>query len=590
MSKVTRLLLASLVVLAGSVASAADGMDGNYKLVQAGPVEGALALIKFETKDGKIDASVLSPGGILLKKIKNVSVEGKLIRFDMEGRTSGSFEGLVSGDAVPGSFQIGTNLVAVKLIKTTDEKLENTRSTMRIPEFDEAQTFTFAPLRLEFRVKQEKDAEKKAELVKQLAEAKEKAAIEVPKLYRKVMAEHADDTAALAAGKALLANADTKATPEEARKWIGAMSAVAATHGPRMAHDVNVQVAEALSTVTSLKEVGLQAAKTAEASLTDKSTTEERIRVFKALLPILKMNSKAEEAKTTEAQIAKLDIVLDKEYLLKVPPFKPAMFAGRKNKSDRKVVFELFTGAQCPPCVAADVAFDALSKSYKPTELILLQYHLHIPRPDPMTNEDTLARAKFYSISGTPSTVFNGKTPLRPNGGGMADSVDRYAEYRDVINPILDNTSDTKLKVTAHRVGNKIDIKAEVSGLKDPDEKKRLRLVLVEETIHYVGSNKLRFHHHVVRALPGGVEGFALKEANSQHSATVNLDELRAKLIKYLDTYAKEERAFPDSDRPLDLKHLKVVGLVQNDATKEIVQVMEIDVGEEATTRLDRHN
>jgi hypothetical protein len=309
--------------------------------------------------------------------------------------------------------------------------------------------------------------------------------------------------------------------------------------------------------------------------------------VVKALLPALKMNAKTEEAKATETQLAKLETILDKEYLTNVPPFKPEMFAGRKEKGDRKVVMELFTGAQCPPCVAADVAFDGLEKSYKPSELILLQYHLHIPGPDPMTNADTEARAKYYAIGGTPSTVFNGKSPLRPGGGGMLASESLYKRYRDVINPILENTSDTKLNVTAHRVGNKIDIKAEVSGLKDPDEKKRLRLVLVEETIHYVGGNKLRFHHHVVRALPGGVEGFALKDANSQHSATVDLDELRAKLIKYLDTYAKDERAFPYPERPLDLKHLKVVGLIQNDETKDIVQVMEVDVGGEATTRLD---
>jgi hypothetical protein len=133
-------------------------------------------------------------------------------------------------------------------------------------------------------------------------------------------------------------------------------------------------------------------------------------------------------------------------------------------------------------------------------------------------------------------------------------------------------------------MGNKIDIKAEVSGLKDPSEQKRLRLVLVEETIRYVGGNKLRFHHHVVRAMPGGVEGFALKAQNSQHSASVNLDELRAQLIKYLDNYAQETRPFPYPDRPLDFKHLKVVGLVQDDESKEILEVLQVDVTGDLTT------
>ena len=50
------------------------------------------------------------------------------------------------------------------------------------------------------------------------------------------------------------------------------------------------------------------------------------------------------------------------------------------------VLVELFTGAECPPCVAADLAFDALGKTYKPTDVVLLEYHLHIPGPDALTN------------------------------------------------------------------------------------------------------------------------------------------------------------------------------------------------------------
>ncbi len=34
----------------------------------------------------------------------------------------------------------------------------------------------------------------------------------------------------------------------------------------------------------------------------------------------------------------------------------------------------MFTGAECPPCVAVDLAFDGLLKAYKPTDVICLQY------------------------------------------------------------------------------------------------------------------------------------------------------------------------------------------------------------------------
>ena len=88
---------------------------------------------------------------------------------------------------------------------------------------------------------------------------------------------------------------------------------------------------------------------------------------------------------------------------------------------------ELFTGTQCCPCVAADVALGALAQTYEPTELALLQYHMHIPGPDPMTNLDTEARWKHYlgafaptkTQFGVPTAVFNGKT-FRVGGGAMA--------------------------------------------------------------------------------------------------------------------------------------------------------------------------
>ena len=80
--------------------------------------------------------------------------------------------------------------------------------------------------------------------------------------------------------------------------------------------------------------------------------------------------------------------------------------------------------------MAADVAFDALLKTYKPTDLVLVQYHMHIPGSDPMTNPDTIARWDYYrkhfpeNIRGVPSSLFNGK-PAGGGGGGMSGCRER---------------------------------------------------------------------------------------------------------------------------------------------------------------------
>ena len=76
------------------------------------------------------------------------------------------------------------------------------------------------------------------------------------------------------------------------------------------------------------------------------------------------------------------------------------------------------------------------------------------------------------------------------------------------------------------RKGRILQFFVKVSDLKDPDANKKLRIVVTEETVRYAGSNKIRLHHNVVRAFPGGVQGLELKEAASRHKASVNLGEL----------------------------------------------------------------
>jgi tRNA splicing ligase len=84
---------------------------------------------------------------------------------------------------------------------------------------------------------------------------------------------------------------------------------------------------------------------------------------------------------------------------------------------------------------------------------------------------------------------------------------------------------------------------------------------------------KLRFAWAVVSN-----DGVAVKDKAFKHSATVDLADVRKSLTKYLDGYAENTRPFPKTDRPMDMKALRVIALVQNDKTREIVQATQIDV------------
>jgi hypothetical protein len=120
-----------------------------------------------------------------------------------------------------------------------------------------------------------------------------------------------------------------------------------------------------------------------------------------------------------------------------------------------------------------------------------------------------------------------------------------------------------------------------VADLKSPGDKVRLRLALIEEEVRYPGGNGQRIHRHVVRAFPGGLDGLALKESSATQNVTLNLADLRKTLTEGLDEFEKKSRGFEFARRPMELKDLKVVALIQDDQTKTILQAAQARVPEE---------
>ena len=259
--------------------------------------------------------------------------------------------------------------------------------------------------------------------------------------------------------------------------------------------------------------------------------TEERVWAESRLVNAARQANKADIARGAESALAQLKHVLAEEKKGHFEPLKPDPYPGRADPHhDRVVLLELFTGAECGPCVAADLAFDALSEAYRTTELITLEYHLHIPRPDPLTSRDSVARAAYYEIHSTPSTVFNGKSAA--GGGGPAqDARKKLNQYRFVIDEMLKNSKKAAIELEARKIGDEIRIvaSAKISNRGDntPDQSPRLKLVLVEKKVDYAGGNRQSSHHHVVRAFPAGVEGTPLEGGKGRVETTVSLDKLR---------------------------------------------------------------
>src|SRR5207244_11169625 len=118
----------------------------------------------------------------------------------------------------------------------------------------------------------------------------------------------------------------------------------------------------------------------------DEPTTQ--LPVLEPLYALLLQANKAEEAKAVATRIAQLEERDEREEAARAP-FQPQPFAGRQAASDRAVLVELFTGAECPPGVGADLAFDALKKAFRPAEVVCLQFQFNVPVPEPITTPTT---------------------------------------------------------------------------------------------------------------------------------------------------------------------------------------------------------
>ena len=139
----------------------------------------------------------------------------------------------------------------------------------------------------------------------------------------------------------------------------------------------------------------------------------------------------------------------------------------------RVALFEMFTGAACVPCVAADLSLSKIERSFPASDVIVLRYHQHSPAPDPMTNSDGQQRAEYYATQGTPTAFANG-SPVEHIGGLFDNAPMTYATLRKPIDSINDTPSEINVKLTASVKDGVIDFSATADGVKKIASERRL--------------------------------------------------------------------------------------------------------------------
>ena len=260
----------------------------------------------------------------------------------------------------------------------------------------------------------------------------------------------------------------------------------------------------------------------------------------------------------------------------------------RKSKSKKVVVVELFTGAECPPCVAADKAFDKLSEYYPKDAVIILEYHVHIPGPDPMTNPSSFSKYTWYGGNfGTPTVFFDGVENI-VGGGPDLVAKNRATVYKYSIDKYLNEQPDADINGKAELKNDKIFLNIDVGKIKDNSKNCSLQIALVEKSIDYTGANGIGKHLFVVRDLVNGTEGIKINQKNGKQNIkdTIDVAQVEQGIKSYLDDPTTHPswrsnvrftgwRARPDK---IDRGNLAVVVYIQNADTKKILQAKYFDL------------
>lgn len=266
-----------------------------------------------------------------------------------------------------------------------------------------------------------------------------------------------------------------------------------------------------------------------------------------------------------------LETALDRVYREKfAPPLHVEPYPA-ESRSGRAVLAEVFTGAGCPPCAAADIAFDLVMERYRPADVIVAMYHQHIPRPDPMTNPESVARFRWYERGGVPAYAIDGK--VDGGGGPRSTAPATYAKVNGAIEKRLAIKPQAALRLEASERNGVVEARIAVESAAPAVKAAKLHVLLAEKQLRYTGENGIRFHPMVVRSHKARPVDLS---ATWQHSERFDAAELSAQWSAYLDEYQRTGRDEPFEFRAklhsIDPSQVVVVAFLQDEETKEVLQ------------------
>ena len=245
---------------------------------------------------------------------------------------------------------------------------------------------------------------------------------------------------------------------------------------------------------------------------------------------------------------------------------------------NRVSVMELFTGTNCPPCLAADLATGALARLY-PSDLIVLRYHLHTNGLDPLVNPrnfqqfETLLGPDPQGMAGTPSVFINGKPAASSISGYLDNAPPIGKSLQAELRPMLQEKTPLNLELSAYQHEDEVSVSAKLKGVPEGlRDRLQVLLLLAEADLDFPAPNGIRRHEMLVRWFFQDGSSYALPGSGDFQVATnTNLKDIR----DLIDTSTRDAAIKMKAEVgtiPLELTGLKFVALVHDAQTREVLQ------------------
>jgi len=215
-------------------------------------------------------------------------------------------------------------------------------------------------------------------------------------------------------------------------------------------------------------------------------------------------------------------------------------------QTQRTILYEEFTGENCPPCASTNPYVDAAINPNMPNKIILLRYQCNIPSAPGAgslyqdNTSEVATRQTYYSVPFAPYARFNGIELADVSGGGnnghaiLIDPTYYPNIINDsaIVNAPFGITATHAFNSAADSVTINITVTAAMAMT---SSNLKLQVSLGESAIHFsapTGTNGEKDFHHVMRKMIPNASGTAL--AASWTNAQSQVFTLKAKIPTYI--------------------------------------------------------